>query len=210
MSQTPESQQQPSLTKQANSEQPEPKMTKASIDIHERLQRIGREFVDICHYIILFLISVVVVWTAGKEFLVIVQNGSADLKDILMLFIYLELLAMIGIYFKTHRLPVQFLIFIAITALSRHLVVDVQAVSDYFHLWLLATISVAIMALSASIVILTWTAKMFGRPEDYLDDHNMNNGSDVNNNDVNNHTNTEVRLPHNNEGAENSGKRRRE
>ena len=38
---------------------------------------------------------------------------------------------MIGIYFKTHRLPVQFLIFIAITALSRHLVVDVQAVRHH-------------------------------------------------------------------------------
>ena len=147
------------------------KTSKPNAQRHERLQYIGREFVDICHYIILFLISVVVVWTAGKEFFVIVQKGSADLKDILLLFIYLELLAMIGIYFKTHRLPVQFLIFIAITALSRHLVVDVQAVSDYFHLWLLATISIAIMALSASIVILTWTARMFGRPEDNLDDH---------------------------------------
>ena len=148
-------------------------MAKKNVGVHERLQGIGREFVDVCHYVILFLISVVVVWTAGKEFVGIVQKGSADLKDILMLFIYLELLAMIGIYFKTHRLPVQFLIFIAITALSRHLVVDVQAVSDNFHLWLLATISFAIMVLSASIVILTWTAKMFGRPEDYLDDHQV-------------------------------------
>lgn len=141
---------------------------------HKHLQYVGRELVDIFHYVILFLISVVVVWTAGKEFLVIFQKGSADLKDILLLFIYLELLAMIGIYFKTHRLPVQFLIFIAITALSRHLVVDVQAVSENFHLWLLATISFAILALSASIVILTWTAKMFGRPEDYLDNQEDN------------------------------------
>lgn len=148
-------------------------VSKTKMGIHERMQHIGREFVDICHYIILFLISVVVVWTAGKEFFVIFQKGSADLKDILLLFIYLELLAMIGIYFKTHRLPVQFLIFIAITALSRHLVVDVQAVSDNFHLWLLATISFAIMVLSASIVVLTWTARMFGRPEDYLDDHKI-------------------------------------
>ncbi|WP_435950559.1 phosphate-starvation-inducible protein PsiE [Psychrobacter sp. DM8] len=143
-------------------------MTKRDVDIHKRLQSIGREFLDVAHYIILFLISVVVIWTAGKEFIYIVQKGSAALKDILMLFIYLELLAMIGIYFKTHRLPVQFLIFIAITALSRHLVVDVQAVSDYFHLWLLATISIAILALSASIVVLTWTAKTFGRPEDNI------------------------------------------
>lgn len=149
-------------------------MAKKNIDIHERLQKIGRDFVDVCHYVILFLISVVVVWTAGKEFVYIIQKGSADLKDILMLFIYLELLAMIGIYFKTHRLPVQFLIFIAITALSRHLVVDVQAVSDYFHLWLLATISVAIMLLSGAIVVLTWTAKTFGRPEDNLDQQHAN------------------------------------
>jgi protein PsiE len=149
-------------------------MAKKNVGVHERLQGIGREFVDVCHYVILFLISVVVVWTAGKEFIGIIQKGSADLKDILMLFIYLELLAMIGIYFKTHRLPVQFLIFIAITALSRHLVVDVQAVSDYFHLWLLATISVAIMLLSGSIVVLTWTAKTFGRPEDNLDKQHAN------------------------------------
>ncbi|WP_227671583.1 phosphate-starvation-inducible protein PsiE [Psychrobacter sp. 72-O-c] len=173
------------------------KMAKKNVSIHEWLQCIGREFVDICHYIILFLISVVVVWTAGKEFIVIVQKGSADLKDILMLFIYLELLAMIGIYFKTHRLPVQFLIFIAITALSRHLVVDVQAVSDYFHLWLLATISVAIMALSASIVVLTWTARTFGRPEDNLDSQ---------------HAEYRIKslLPDNAEAPDNSTKHRRE
>ncbi len=164
----------PSEPQQTLSKKSESEIAKTNVDIHKYLQHIGREFVDICHYIILFLISVVVVWTAGKEFFVIVQKGSADLKDILLLFIYLELLAMIGIYFKTHRLPVQFLIFIAITALSRHLVVDVQAVSDYFHLWLLATISIAILALSAAIVVLTWTAKTFGRPEDNLNRQHAN------------------------------------
>ncbi|MBP2281392.1 protein PsiE [Psychrobacter sp. PL15] len=179
------------------------KMAKKNVGIHERLQHIGREFVDICHYIILLLISVVVVWTAGKEFIVIVQKGSADLEDILMLFIYLELLAMIGIYFKTHRLPVQFLIFIAITALSRHLVVDVQAVSDYFHLWLLATISVAIMALSVSIVVLTWTAKMFGRPEDNLDTEDNLDSQHA-------EYRTKPLLPDNAEALDNSTKHRRE
>lgn len=161
--------------KSSESMNPNDSAPRNKVSFYERMQYIGRDFVDVCHYIILFLISLVVVWTAGKEFIIIVQKGSADLKDILMLFIYLELLAMIGIYFKTHRLPVQFLIFIAITALSRHLVVDVQAVSEYYHLWLLATISVAVMILSFSIVILTWTAKMFGRPEDYYDDHQGTN-----------------------------------
>lgn len=132
----------------------------------KKVQTIGIVFIDVVHYLVLFLIGFVVVWASANEFLQIFQKGYAALKDILMLFIYLELLAMIGIYFKTHRLPVQFLIFIAITALSRHLVVDVQAVSDTFHLWLLATISVSIFILSLAIVVLTWTAKQYGRPED--------------------------------------------
>jgi len=93
-------------------------------------------------------------------------KGYAALKDILLLFIYLELGAMIGIYFKTHRLPVQFLIFIAITALSRHLVIDVQKVSDPFHLYLLLVISGSIFILSTALFVLTYTAKKYGRPED--------------------------------------------
>ncbi len=60
-------------------------------------------------------------------------KGFAELKDILLLFIYLELGAMIGIYFKTHRLPLQFLIFIAITALSRHLVLKVNYINIETH-----------------------------------------------------------------------------
>ncbi len=104
---------------------------------------------------------------------------------------------MIGIYFKTHRLPVQFLIFIAITALSRHLVVDVQAVSDYFHLWLLATISVVIILLSASIVVLTWTARTYGRPEDNLDSAHVN-------------STTKALLPDNAQAPKSNTKHRRE
>lgn len=64
---------------------------------------------------------------------------------------------MVGIYFKTYRLPVQYLIYIAITGLSRHLVIDVQEVSDEFHKDLLLTISGAIVFLSIAIFILTYT-----------------------------------------------------
>ena len=139
-----------------------------------RVEAMGELLVDVGHYLALLLIGVVVVWAAGAEFVGIVHTGKAELKDILMLFIYLELLAMIGIYFKTHRLPVQFLIYIAITALSRHLVVDVQAVSDTFHLWLLMTITVSIFILSLAIAVLTWTASNYGRPEDNVSNERPN------------------------------------
>ena len=56
-----------------------------------------------------------------------VAQGRATLSDILLLFIYLEIGAMVGIYFKTTRLPVRYLIYIAITALGRTLVEIVGA-----------------------------------------------------------------------------------
>jgi protein PsiE len=114
----------------------------------------------------LFVIGATIVWSAAYEYLGIMQDGYASLKDILLLFIYLELGAMVGIYFKTHRLPVQFLIYIAITALSRHLVIDVQKVSDEFHLYLLLSITASITMLSLAILVLTYTVRKYGRPED--------------------------------------------
>lgn len=132
----------------------------------ETVQRLGNACVDLFHILALFAIGATVIWSACYEYLQMMDRGYAALKDILLLFIYLELGAMIGIYFKTKRLPVQFLVFIAITALSRHLVVDVQLVSDYFHLLLLLTISVSILLLCGSLWLLSYTASKYGRPED--------------------------------------------
>ncbi len=136
------------------------------ISTREKTQKAGYIMVDAFHYLALFAIGATIVWSAVYEYILIMEEGHAKLKDILLLFIYLELGAMVGIYFKTHRLPVQYLVYIAITALSRHLVIDVQQVSDNFHLWLLIVISVAIVLLSMSILILTFTARKYGRPED--------------------------------------------
>jgi len=132
----------------------------------DKIQKFGNTLVDMFHFLALFVIGATVVWSAIYEYVYMMGKGYAELKDILLLFIYLELGAMIGIYFKTHRLPVQFLIFIAITALSRHLVIDVQHVSDDFHLFLLISISGSIVLLSGALYVLTFTASKFGRPED--------------------------------------------
>ncbi len=131
-----------------------------------KIQAVGNVMVDLFHNLALFVIGATIVWSAVYEYMGIMKDGYAGLKDILLLFIYLELGAMVGIYFKTHRLPVQFLIYIAITALSRHLVIDVQKVSDDFHLYLLLSITASITLLSLAILVLTYTVKKYGRPED--------------------------------------------
>jgi protein PsiE len=138
------------------------------------IQKIGDDLVDIFHYLALFGIGATIVWSAIHEYWQMMKSGHATLEEILLLFIYLELGAMVGIYFKTHRLPVQYLIYIAITALSRHLVIDVQMVIDTFHIYLLLGITIAILLLSLSIFILSFTSKKFGNPEDDNSQININ------------------------------------
>ena len=88
---------------------------------------VGNVLVDGFHYLALFAIGGAIVWSAVVAFLGMATKGHASIDDILLLFIYLELGAMVGIYFKTNHMPVRFLIYVAMTALTRLLISDVQA-----------------------------------------------------------------------------------
>ncbi len=63
---------------------------------------------------------------------------------------------MIGVYFKTHKLPVIFLIFIAITAITRFLVIDMKELvaNDKFNL-LLMVVSILILTIAAGFLRFT-------------------------------------------------------
>lgn len=90
------------------------------------INRAGGMAVAAFHYLALFAIGGAIVWSAVAAFIQMALKGGATINDILLLFIYLELGAMVGIYFKTNHMPVRFLIYIAITALTRLLVEDIS------------------------------------------------------------------------------------
>jgi protein PsiE len=92
----------------------------------DKLYRLGDALVRGFQIVALFVIGATIVWSAAHDYLGMVRAGRAGLDDILLLFIYLELGTMVGIYFKTDRLPVLFLLYVAITALTRFLVVDIK------------------------------------------------------------------------------------
>jgi phosphate starvation-inducible membrane PsiE len=92
----------------------------------DKLYRLGDALVRGFQIVALFVIGATIVWSAAHDYFDMVRAGRAGLDDILLLFIYLELGTMVGIYFKTDRLPVLFLLYVAITALTRFLVVDIK------------------------------------------------------------------------------------
>ena len=96
-------------------------------EMHEFADGAGTLLVDAFHYLALFAIGGTIVWSAVAAFLNMTVKGLASIDDILLLFIYLELGAMVGIYFKTNHMPTRFLIYVGITVLTRMLIGDVQA-----------------------------------------------------------------------------------
>ena len=92
----------------------------------DRLDRLGNSLVSGFQLAALFVIGATIVWSAAHDYLEMIWAGRAGLDDILLLFIYLELGTMVGIYFRTDRLPVLFLLYVAITALTRYLAVDIK------------------------------------------------------------------------------------
>jgi phosphate starvation-inducible membrane PsiE len=89
-----------------------------------------------------------------------IQAGRAGLDDILLLFIYLELGTIVGIYFKTDRLPVLFLLYVAITALTRFLAIDVKDLS----LESVLAVTGSIFVLTLAVLVVQIATSRFSTP----------------------------------------------
>jgi len=131
--------------------------------LHKRMNRlsevVGTLLVDGFHYLALFAIGGAVVWSAVHAFLGMTLKGTAGIDDILLLFIYLELGAMVGIYFKTNHMPVRFLIYVGITALTRLLVGDIAA---HHRLdWGLLVVPAAILLLAFANLVVRYGSARF-------------------------------------------------
>ena len=113
-------------------------------NIKDRLDRLGDILVRAFQVVALFVIGGTIVWSAANDYINMIATGHARLDDILLLFIYLELGTIVGIYFKTDRLPVLFLLYVAITALTRFLAIDIKDLSIP-----------SVLAVTGSIFVLT-------------------------------------------------------
>jgi phosphate starvation-inducible membrane PsiE len=125
----------------------------------KNIDSIGNTLVGIFHRIALFGIGAATVWAAGTNFFEMFNQTRASINDLLLLFIYLEIGAMVGIYFKTNHMPVRFLIYIAITALTRHMV-DLVAIGDE-HMSNILALAVATFILAVSLLLIRMASSKY-------------------------------------------------
>tara|TARA_Y100001936_G_C15977981_1_gene614927 strand:- start:333 stop:749 length:417 start_codon:yes stop_codon:yes gene_type:complete len=74
--------------------------------------------------VLLATIAVLTIIATVQEILQIYAIGKVALADLLLLFIYTEVLGMIGVFYASNRIPITLPLFIAMTAISRLIILQ--------------------------------------------------------------------------------------
>ena len=74
--------------------------------------------------ILLATIAVLTIIATIQEIIKIYDIGTVTLADLLLLFIYTEVLGMIGVFYASNRIPITLPLFIAMTAISRLIILQ--------------------------------------------------------------------------------------
>ena len=93
----------------------------------------------------------------GFEVISMIKAMEVTLADLLLLFIYLEVLAMAGIYLKSGKLPVRIPLYIAIVAIARYMILDMKNLDTYTMLALAG----AILILALSVLAIRYGHNTF-------------------------------------------------
>ena len=112
---------------------------------------------------LLVIIAVLTVLATFEEVLKIYGANSVQLADLLLLFIYTEVLGMIGIFFVSNRIPITLPIFIAMTAIARLIILQGKDMDMSFLLFEAG----AILILATAVLVVRYKpAKTYGYQTD--------------------------------------------
>jgi len=114
--------------------------------------RILGQAIHLSEYVGLLVITIATLFAGTADVIHMIEARQVTLGDLLLLFLYLEVLAMNGIYLKSGKLPIRFPIYIAIVALARLLILDLKSLDE----WQMVAIGGTITLLAFSVLILRY------------------------------------------------------
>lgn len=83
-----------------------------------------KQIIHLTEKVFLVLIAAFTVLAMLQEVWVLIGNRKVELKDLLLMFIYAEMLGMLGAFYASNRIPITIPLFIAMTALSRLIILQ--------------------------------------------------------------------------------------
>ncbi len=100
--------------------------------------------------ILLVAITLATLWAMVEEFVHIYVQRRVQLTDILLMFIYLEVLAMVGQFVMNGKIPVRYPIYIAMMAIARYITLGMKELDSVMIVWL----SLAAFILAAATLLI--------------------------------------------------------
>ncbi len=128
----------------------------------DRVKRFFRQGLDTVEYLGLLVIAVATTIAGFQEVMLMITAGKVTLTDLLLMFLYLEVLAMIGRYFSSGQLPVRFPLYIAMVALARYLILELKNMSE----WRMLAVAAAIMLLTLGVLVIRYGHVKYPYKED--------------------------------------------
>lgn len=104
---------------------------------------------------ILILIAVFTVYSVCSEMYTVLATGKITLTDLLLMFIYAEVLGMVAAFYKYSKIPITIPVFIAITALCRLIILQGKGISTVDLIYE----SGAVLLLAISSLVMKWELK---------------------------------------------------
>ena len=101
----------------------------------------GLDIVELAGLLIIAFATTVAIW---QEAATMIEARKVTLADLLLMFLSLEVLAMIGQYFRSGHIPVRYPLYIAMVALARYLILDIKELTE-----------LRVMATAGAILLLT-------------------------------------------------------
>jgi len=117
--------------------------------VKRTIQEFNQQLLALVEHIGLLVIAVATVVAMANEVVAMVSVAQVTLADLLLLFLYLEVLAMVGAYYRSGKLPVRFPLYISMVALARYLVLDIKGMDE----WRMLGITASILLLTLAVLV---------------------------------------------------------
>ena len=110
----------------------------------------------------LLVIAIATVIAMFGEIMSMAGALRVTLADLLMLFLYMEVLAMVGLHYSSGKMPVRFPLYIAMVAMARYLILDLMEMED----WRMLAVAGSILLLTLAVFLIRYGHVRYPYPGD--------------------------------------------
>ena len=114
------------------------------------MQNIGTFIIEFFEKSLLTIVALLTIIATFQELLAIFDARTVQLADLLLLFLYTEVLGMVGAFYKSKKIPITLPLFIAMTALARLIILqgkEMEAITLLYEAGAILILALACLAI---------------------------------------------------------------